>query len=318
MRFFSEDDIRAAISPERAIALMESAFRDFLPTALVPERLHMGVPGRGVLLLMPCCVPQLDAMGFKSAFVLDQAIAEGESVKATYVLLDTRGQLRATMEARHLTALRTAAVSAVATRLLARPDAATLGIFGTGRLAATHAEALRCVRRIREVRVCGTSLVKSARFAQQIKSELNISAQAASPQDTAAADIVCTCTNSAEPVLRGDWLQPGAHLNLVGSFRPAVQEVDDEAVVRASVFVDAIEGAMSEAGDLLVPMSKGLIARSHILAELRSLVTRAHPGRRSDDEITLFKSVGHAIEDIVMANATARGRDERRTASDEV
>lgn len=306
MRFFTDDDIRAAISGARAIELMGAAFRDYLPQAIIPERLHMDVPARGTLLLMPCAVPALDAMGFKSAFVLDRAIAAGESVKATYVLLDTRGQLRATMEARHLTAFRTAAVSAMATRILARPDAATLGIFGSGRLAATHAELIPLVRTIREVRICGTSLVKSALLAQQVKSVRNISAQAASAEDTSACDIVCCCTNSATPVLRGEWLRHGAHLNLVGSFRPTVQEVDEEAVVRSSVFVDTMEGALAEAGDLLVPLQKKMIEPSHILADLRALVTRAHRGRHSREQITLFKSVGHAIEDVVIADAVER------------
>jgi ornithine cyclodeaminase len=309
VKFLSESDIRAAISGPRAIALMESAFREYLPQAIVPERLHMTVPQRGTLLLMPCAVPALDSMGFKSAFVLDRAIAAGESVKASYVLLDSRGELRATMEARHLTAFRTAAVSALATKFLARPESSTLGIFGTGRLAASHAELIPCVRPVREVRVCGTSLVKSAKFAQQISSELKIFAHAASPQDTAACDIVCACTNSAQPVLQGEWLRPGAHLNLVGSFRPTVQEVDDDAVVRASVFVDTMEGALSEAGDLLVPINKGLITQEHIRCDLRALVAGAQPGRRSPLEITLFKSVGHAIEDLVMAHALVQGSD---------
>lgn len=300
----SDSDVRAAVSPQQAIALVADAFRTFLPEAIVPERLHMEVPGRGILLLMPCCVPSLNAMGFKSAMILDRAVAAGESVRGTYLLTDLNGQARATMDARYLTALRTAATSAVATKILARSDAHTLGIFGTGRLARSHAELIREVRPVTEVLVHGTSEDKSRRFADDL-ARLNVSARSASAEECTACDIVCTCTNSREPVLRGDWLRPGAHLNVVGSFRPEVREVNDEAVLQSSVFVDTFEGALAEAGDLLIPLKSGRMGREHLLADLNSLLTGKHPGRRSANEITLFKSVGHAIEDLVIANAVA-------------
>ena len=301
----SDDQVRAAVSGREAIGLIREAFRTHYPQAIVPERVHMEVPGRGVLLLMPCGLPSLDAMGIKSAMILDRAVAAGESVQGTYLLLSARtGQFRATLEARHLTALRTAAASAVATDLLARPDATSLGIFGTGRLARSHAELLREVRAIEEVLLCGTSEEKSRALAQELSS-IGLRARAASAEECAAADIVCTCTNATEPVLRGEWLRPGAHLNLIGAFRPQTREVDQQAVARSSVFVDTFEGALSEAGDLLQPMRDGRIGREHLLADLHALITGAHPGRRSPQEITLFKSVGHAIEDLVIADAVA-------------
>ena len=303
----TDADVRAAISPRQAIALIAEAFRDLYPQAIVPERVHLEIPGRGVMLFMPCCVPPLNALGFKAALILDRAVAAGESVQGTYFLLDAAtGSVRATLDARHLTALRTAATSAVATQLLARPDAKSLGIFGAGRLARAHAELIREVRPIADVLVCGTSENKSRRFADDLTRSLNLPARAASPEQCATADIVCTCTNAREPLLRGTWLRPGAHLNLVGAFRPDTREVDADAVIRSSVFVDTYDGALAEAGDLLIPLHAALIGRHHLLADLHTLLNGRHPGRRSPDEITLFKSVGHALEDLVLADAVAK------------
>jgi ornithine cyclodeaminase len=201
------------------------------------------------------------------------------------------GEPRAILNAGAITAVRTAAVSGLATRLLAREDARTLAILGTGTQGRSHLEAMHAVRDFDRVLVWSAS-GRSLDGAESV---------AAAEEAVRAADVVCTVTASPEPVVRREWLKPGVHVNAVGSSVPTARELDSQTVVDASLFVDRRESTLNEAGDFLVPQREGLVGPDHIRGELGELVLGTVEGRRSDDEITLFKSLGIGVEDLAAA-----------------
>jgi len=225
-------------------------------------------------------------------------------VQATYLLLDPEtAQARLTIAANYLTDLRTAATSAVASKFLARPEASTLGIFGTGRLALTHLSVLPLARSFQRALVCGRNPSRSAEFVRKVSAEFPGLAITAVDARTCAAqsDVLCTCTSNNAPLFDGRDLRPGTHLNLVGAFRAQTREVDTLTIQRSRVVVDTYVAALSEVGELSIPLQEGAITRDHIAADLHELVSGSKQGRRSPDEITIFKSVGCALEDLVAA-----------------
>jgi ornithine cyclodeaminase/alanine dehydrogenase-like protein (mu-crystallin family) len=224
-------------------------------------------------------------------------------VSATYALLDAgSGKALALMEANYLTDLRTAATSAVASDLLAGSDAKSLGVFGSGRQAFAHLLVLRHVRGFERFLVCGSGRSDLAAFKNKLQAEHNIEIEVVNAETCVReSDVLCTCTTSSQPLFKGEWLRPGIHLNLVGAFQPTTREVDDETVKRARVVVDTYEGALAEAGDLLIPFKKGIVDGSHFVADLHEIASGKKPGRTSPVDITLFKSVGCALEDLVTA-----------------
>ena len=196
------------------------------------------------------------------------------------------------MDGRLITEMRTAAVSAVATDYLARADTPVLAILGSGVQAQSHLEALRIVRKFREVRVW------SPRNAKEFARKFGISAAASAEEAVRGADVIVVATSATKPVLRGEWLSPGAHVNAVGATRPDWRELDDEVLRKARIYVELREAATKESGDI--------IAAGKIFAELGEVVARSKPGRQSDDETTLYKSVGVAIEDVRSADLVYR------------
>jgi len=298
MLLFSEDQFRRMVKVDDAIAAIRATFaRDFSLTARMPVRSSLELNG-AVLLLMPCYDSELQAAGVKIVSVSKKA-----GVHAVYELLNpATGIPVARMEANWLTDLRTAATSAVATELLARKDAQTLSVFGSGRQAAAHLAVLPRVRQFRRFMVCGSGRADLKEFCGKMKSGHGIDVQPANAETCAReSDVICTCTTSPTPLFDGRWLRPGTHLNLVGAFQPETREVDDETVKRTRVVVDTYEGALTEAGDLLIPLSKGVIDRAHVRADLHEIASGKKLGRTHADDITLFKSVGCAIEDLVTA-----------------
>lgn len=298
MLFLTEDQVRQALTPEAVIAALRATFaRDYHSTLRMPVRTRMEL-AEGVLLLMPCHDTELNAAGVKMVTVTQKT-----GVKATYSLLDpVNGAVLAVMEADHLTDLRTAATSALATEMLASLHARTLGIFGSGRQAVAHLTVLPSVRGFERFLVCGSERSDPRDFCAQMKNEFGIDVEAADAETCAReSDVLCTCTTSAQPLFDGRWLKPGAHLNLVGAFQPHTREVDDETVRRARIVVDTYDGALAEAGDLLMPMASGVIARGHILSDLHELVSGKRKVRLGAGDITVFKSVGCALEDLVTA-----------------
>jgi ornithine cyclodeaminase/alanine dehydrogenase-like protein (mu-crystallin family) len=297
MLLFSEDQFRSLVNADQVIEALRAAFtRDFSSTLRMPVRTTLELEG-AILLVMPCYDRALNAAGVKLVSVSDKG------VHAVYELLDpATGISLARIDADYLTDLRTAATSAVATGLLARPDARTLGVFGSGRQAEAHLAVLPKVRGFEKFLVCGSGRSSLDAFCNKMETEHGIRVQPVSAEICAReADVICTCTTATEPLFDGRRLHPGTHLNLVGAFQPHTREVDDETVRRARVVVDTYEGALAEAGDLLIPISHGTIARSHIVADLHEIASGKKPARTSPEDITLFKSVGCALEDLVTA-----------------
>jgi len=300
--FYSEDQVRSAVTPAEAIQAIRSAFARGFATLRMPVRTTLELDG-ALLLVMPCYDSGLNAAGVKLVSVSAKA-----GVHAIYELLDpATGISIARMEADYLTDLRTAATSAVATDLLARKAAQTLGIFGSGRQAIAHLTVLPCVRKFKRFLVCGSGRSDLKAFCAKMKKEHGLDIEMTDAQTVAnESDVICTCTTAREPLFDGNWLRPGTHLNLVGAFQPETREVDDTTVKRAHVVVDTYEGAMSEAGDLLIPINNGSVERLHIVADLHEIVSGKKPARASAESITLFKSLGCAMEDLVTAHLVYR------------
>jgi ornithine cyclodeaminase/alanine dehydrogenase len=298
MHFLSDDQVRQSVEPGEIIDALRKAFaRDFRATLRMPVRTQIELAG-SILLLMPCFDQELQAAGVKIVSVSAKA-----GISATYAFLDAEtGKVQAVLDANYLTDLRTAATSAVATDFLARCEAKSLGVFGNGRQAVAHLTVLRHVRDFRRFLVCGSGRTDLGAFAGRMKTEQGIEIEVVDAERCASeSDVICTCTTSNEPLFKGEWLRPGTHLNLVGAFQPHTREVDDETVKRARVVVDTFEGALAEAGDLLIPINKGAVNAGHVIADLHQIAGGEKIGRTSEEDITLFKSVGCALEDLITA-----------------
>ena len=304
MLSLSENHVRQLADADAVIHALRAAFtRDYSKTLRMPVRTSLELAGGAVLLLMPCYESGLGLAGVKTVTVSPQS-----GVLANYELVDpVAGRVLARMEANWLTDLRTAATSAVATDLLARPDAVTLGVFGTGRQALAHLAVLPRVRNFRRYLVCGSGGSDLTQVSAVMAQKLGIKIEPANAETCAReSDVLCACTTSPAPLFDGRRLRQGVHLNLVGTFQPHTREVDDETVRRARVVVDTYDGALSEAGDLLIPLSNGSITRDHIIADLHEIASGKKPGRTRAEDITLFKSVGCALEDLVTADLVYR------------
>ena len=204
--------------------------------------------------------------------------------------------------AKYFTDLRTAATSAVATKFLARETVKVLAVFGTGRQARAHIKVIPRVRHFEQVLVCGRDAGASREFAQKMSLETGLPVAAADARTCAAeADVLCACTSSQTPLFDGNVLRAGAHLNLVGTFQAHAREVDSSTVRRARVFVENYEGAATQSGDLVIPIQEGTIAPTHVAGDLHELTSGKKPGRTKADDITLFKSIGCALEDLATA-----------------
>jgi len=312
MRFIDDDAVERRLELPRLIERLADAFR---AESAVPVRHHheIAVPGAvaGTLLVMPAWT-----LGGQLAVKLvtvfpDNARRSLPTVLAAVLLLSAEtGVPLALVAGRALTVRRTAAASALAARHLARPDAAHLVMVGTGALAPALIAAHASVRPLRRVTVWGRDPAKARALAARL--ELPGVALAAT-EDLAgavrAADIVSCATLSQEPLVAGDWLAPGAHLDLVGGFTPAMRETDDAAIRRAAVFVDTRAGATREAGDIVQPLASGLLTADAIRGDLYDLARGRVAGRRARDEITLFKSVGCALEDLAAAQLAYEAED---------
>lgn len=260
------------------------------------------------LLLMPAWHDR--ALGVKLVTVVPGAPARGgRTVSASYLLMDRdTGAPRALLDGEALTVRRTAAVSALAARHSARADAATLLVVGTGALAPWMARAHVALRPgITRVLVWGRTMARAASVAAVLWSE-GLPAEVALDLETAVrgADIVCCATTAHAPVVRGAWLSPGTHLDLVGGFTPAMREADDDAVRHAHITVDSYDGALAEAGDLLDPMARGVITRAQVVSDLGGVLRGERVGRPDPQAITLFKSVGTALADLAAAELVMR------------
>jgi alanine dehydrogenase len=286
--------------------------------AVLPLRQVLRLPdSKNAFAVMPAYVDDPKAVGAKVITVFpDNHGTRLDSHQGAVLLFEAEhGSLVAVMDASSITAIRTAAVSGLATRRLAREDATDVAILGTGVQARTHLEAMCAVRRVRRVRVWSRQAEAVREFANRestlhgIPVEPAASARAAVEQ----ADIICTVTASREPVLAGAWLAEGAHVNAVGASLPFARELDTAAIARGRLYVDRRESALNEAGDFLIPKSEGVIGDDHIVGELGELILGRIPGRRAREEVTIFKSLGLAVEDVAAARFIyERARSEGR------
>ena len=296
--YFDAEAIVAAVPMPAAIELLREAFRDL--GELHPRR-QVSLGPSDDLLMMPAVAPS--GIGVKIVTVVSDNPSRGlPLIHGHYLFCDREtGVPLATLDGSALTALRTPAASALATDVLARSDVRTLGIFGTGVQARGHIEAVLAVRPgIESVVVCGRSPESSKAFAAGVDAG-GRAASAASADEVAACDVVCGCTSAAKPVIPTAAVRPGTHVNLVGSYSTARREVDDDLVATTSVFVDDREAAAEESGELIHAAS-GSWSFDRIVGDLAELAS-GRAGRRDDDEVTLFKSVGLAVEDVVVAAA---------------
>jgi ornithine cyclodeaminase len=302
----SEQDVRIVLTMDDLIETMETALAAFARGTVV-QPLRAVVPtGAGLLASMPAFVSSPPALGTKLVTVFNGNAASGlHSHLATIVLLDPdTGELLAVMDGRYITEARTAAVSAVSAKWIARKDAGVLAVIGSGVQARSHVEALTRVRTIRETRVWSPNDDRRAAFVREMRHRTTGTlAQAASVRDAVeGADLIVLATASREPVLRGEWVSPGAHICAVGACRPSEREMDTALVKQARLFVDSRVGAFTEAGDIVIPIKDGAFDQSHVAGELGQVVAGEIAGRTSADEVTIFKSLGMAVEDVAAAH----------------
>ena len=273
---------------------------------ILPLRQILWLPERvGALGLMPGALPSEGVLGLKAItlFPGNEGTARDTHQGAVLLFDGGNGELLAVLDATSITGIRTAAVSGVATRLLAREDAGDLAILGSGVQARTHLEAMRCVRQIRRVRVWSRNAENARAFAagESKRQGIPIEVAAGAREAVAGADLICTATSAREPILHGDWISPGAHVNAVGSSVPAARELDADAVRRSRLYADRRESLVNEGGDFLLAKKEGAVGDDHIVGEIGEVAIGKAPGRRSKDEITLFKSLGLAVEDVASA-----------------
>ncbi len=295
-------------------SLVDALAAGFAADWTVPVRHHYSIPIRGepdqTLLLMPAWEAG-QAIGMKLATITPGNGPRGlPAVNAVYLLVDgPTGQPRALIEGATLTVRRTAAASALAARYLARGDATRMLMVGAGALSQPLIEAHRSQRPIERVQLWARDAAKRDAKAKELAAlGLPVEPVADLEQSARDADLISCATLSTGPLIRGAWLKPGAHLDLVGAFTPEMRESDDAAVSRASLFCDTRAGALKEGGDLVIPLKAGLITEQAIKAELADLARGRHKGRVSADEVTLFKSVGTAIEDFAAARLAMQRR----------
>jgi ornithine cyclodeaminase/alanine dehydrogenase-like protein (mu-crystallin family) len=259
----------------------------------------------GILGLMPGYLGSPPRFGLKivSIFPGNQG-TRYDSHQGAVLLFDPNvGSLLAVIDASAITAIRTAAVSGVATRVLARPDAGDVAILGAGVQAASHLEAMSVVRRLRRVRVWSRDGARARDFARRESERHGVDVEVVpSPREAVeGADLLCTTTAAREPIVEGEWIAPGAHVNAVGACFRDTRELDTQAVATARVWVDRLESALAESGDILIPIAEGAFDESHIVGELGDVLIRTASGRASAREVTLFKSLGIAVEDLAAA-----------------
>lgn len=311
MLALSREDIRSLVSMRDAVDLMKTAFRELHEgRAIVPLRVGVDVtPGRDVTLLMPAFMPGVPALGFKVVSIFRENPKRGlPTANAMVCLIDPEtGVPAALLNGAYITALRTGAISGASTELMAREDATSLTVIGAGVQGVTQAAAVCAVRDIETITVVYRSDASWARFQADIARDWpDLTARLRGTTDAEAAvrgaDVVCLATTATSPVFEDAWVKPGAHVSGVGSFTPEMQEAPAEFIARARVVVDMKEHALEEAGDLIIPLRDGTITEDHIVGEMGELAAGAFPGRTSDDEVTFFKSVGNAVQDMVVAH----------------
>jgi ornithine cyclodeaminase len=306
MRYIDRDEVRRRLTYERCIPLVRQAMISF-SAGETKQHLRTILPlSEGRLLgIMPGALGAHAPFGAKLISVFHGNADRGiQSHQGLVILFDPEsGAPVCTVHAGEVTAIRTAAASAVATDALARPDARRLAILGSGEQAGTHARAISKVRTLESIAVWGRSAEKSAVFVKALKEELDVPVMAmpSVKEAVADADMICTVTSSPEPILLGEWVRPGTHINVVGSSHAGPAEIDNELVVRSRFIADSREGVIAQGGEFLRAKAAGLVDDGHIVAEIGDVLSGKIEGRRNAGEITIYKSLGHVAQDLAAA-----------------
>jgi alanine dehydrogenase len=311
LRVLSQSDVRRAVSMAQAIEIVKGAFAQLsADKAVVPIRTQLEVARHeGITLFMPAYLQESGDLGVKIVSVFPRNLEMGlPTIHALVAVVDAEtGCPAAVMDGTYLTALRTGAASGAATDLLARPDARMAAVFGAGVQGRTQLEAVCQVRDIEKVWVYDVNREAAERYAEEMRGRggriPGDVAVASSPTEAVReADVICTATTSRSPVFAHADLKGGVHINAIGAFTPEMQEVPEETIQRARLVVDSREACWAEAGDLIIPRHKGLISEDDIYAELGEIAAGVKHGRESDEEVTFFKSVGNAVQDVSVAS----------------
>ena len=301
MEFITVDQVREKLTMPEAIDAMRKAFADLSSgKAIVPDRLPLHTADPTHYLVMPAHFPSGGITTVKSVSLNGENPGRGlPFIQAMILVFDhDTGEPRALVDGSVVTVIRTAAASGLATELFSDPDSDIGVIFGTGALAVPHIQAMLAVRDLSRIYVFGRSIEKSKSFCETHGKSLAVNLVPTDDKSVLQqSDIICTTTTSSVPLFRHKDLKPGVHINAVGVYKPSDQEIPEETVVAANVFVDQVEGALGEAGDLLVPMSKGLISRDHFSREIGQVINGDIEYVRDKAGFSLFKSVGNAIQD---------------------
>jgi ornithine cyclodeaminase/alanine dehydrogenase-like protein (mu-crystallin family) len=311
LRILSAEDVHHALPMGRAIEVMRQAFGQLSANeSIVPLRTRMETD-QGLILLMPAFLKQSRALAFKMVSIWGDNPSKGlPAIIALAVALDPdTGQPRAIINGEALTAIRTGAGGGLATDLLARPNAEVVAVFGAGVQARAQLAAVREVRHLKEVRIFGRTPSSVEAFANEVAASPNAPQVVVAGTRAAAvtgADIIITATTSEKPVFDGRDLSPGTHITGVGSYAPHMQEVDEITVQQAKIVVDSLQACLAEAGDLIIPLNKNIIAKTDIHGELGQIVNGEISSRETADEITFFKSVGVAVQDAAAAAEVLR------------
>jgi ornithine cyclodeaminase len=306
--YVSKEEVVQNLSMGKCIVLMEEAFIALTNgQALQPLRSLMWLPDKtGLLGMMPAYSADKKMMGIKviSAFSGNKKFGLSSHQGAVLLFDSIYGQPLAIVDGDEITALRTAATSGLATKLLARDEPSVLAILGSGTQAQQHVEAMLCVQKINSIKIWSRDYANAAELAGQIAAKHNLNTVAVNNAKDAVtgADIICTTTGSPTPVVQGEWIKKGAHINAVGSCTPNTRELDTAAISNAKLFTDRYESLFKEAGDFIIPKNEGVINDDHVKGELGEVLLGIKKGRETNDEITVFKSLGIAIEDIYAAS----------------
>lgn len=295
-------EVKQLLQMPTCIEAMEMMFRSLsTEEATLTERSIMPLNGgKGQLLIMPASLREALTAKVMTIFNRNEG-TPFETIQGAVIIFESqKGRLLGIVDSARLTAIRTAAVSALATKVLARSDATHLAILGSGMQASAHLEAMSFARNISRVRIWSRNYAHAERLAKKA-TNLDVTAVDTAPQAVKDADIICTTTSSPHPILCRDWLSEGCHINAIGAYSETTREIDTKTVKESRLFVDSRRAATKEAGDFLIPKNEGEITDEHIIGELGELVTGRVQGRTASTEITLFKSVGLAVEDAAAA-----------------
>jgi alanine dehydrogenase len=322
MLILSEKQVEALIDIDELIAALERAHIQYSTgKAVMPVRLVVPLPQiDGRITSMPGFLNEDQALGMKVVTYFHNNPKQNlPSILATIMLFSSEtGKMIAVMDGSYITAIRTACASAMASKVLSNPSASVLGVLGAGVQAKAHIMAVARVRKIRTIKIYSPSGKSASRIKQELESQLEVTIEVANSAEEAVrgADIIVTATTAKQPILSAQWLKPGAHINAVGSHRPDLRELDGSTMARSKVFVDSREAIMAECGDILLALAEKSIIADHVQVEIGEVLAGTKPGRTAAEEVTLYKSVGIAIQDVATAQLVYHKALQRRVGAD--